>query len=148
MELEPRDGCGREAARGRDADQLCELVRHRIALEGVDDPRRDDEDRGHGGKRELEARIEQRVGVPAEEEGCADEQRLPPVALAGGQPGERPERGGQRRPHNGRMKPDREGVRSDAEQRRDLGEVASEACEQAERGYATADRSDLQAVHG
>ena len=81
VELQPRHRRRREPARRRDADQLRELVRDRVALERADDARRDDEDRGDRGERELEAGVEERVRVPREENRCADEQRLPAVAL-------------------------------------------------------------------
>ena len=148
MELEPRHRRGREAAGGRDADQLRELVRHRVALEGAHDARCDDEDRGDRCERELEACVEQRVGVPAEKKRRADEQRLPAVPFTGGEPGERPEPGGQCRPHDRRMEPHREGVGRDAEQRRDLRDVATEAGEQAERRDTAAHGGHLQPVHG
>ena len=54
-------------ARGH-ADQLREPVRHGIALERPHDARRDDEDRGHRGERELEAGVEERVRIPREQE--------------------------------------------------------------------------------
>lgn len=81
-------------------------MRHRVPLERLNDAWGHDEDRGDSGERELEPRVEQRVGVPAEEHGRADEQRLPAVTLAAGEPGERAKSGSQRGAHHRRMEPD------------------------------------------
>ena len=148
MELEPGDRRCRQPARRRDAYELRELVRDRVSLERPDDARRDDEDRRDCGERELEAGVEERIRVPAEEHGCADEQRLPPVALATREPGERAEGGGERSAHDGWMEPDRERIRRHRGQRRELGDVDSEAEKQDDCGSATTDRGDLQPVDG
>jgi hypothetical protein len=110
--------------------------------------RRDHEDRGDGGERQLEAGGEQRVGIPAEEHRRADEQRLPAVALSRDQPGERSETRGERGPHNRRMEPDGERIRRDREQSCDLGEIAPAAGEEDDRSDPTADGSDFQPVDG
>ena len=148
MELEPRDGRGREPARRRDADELREPVRHRVSLEQSDDARRDDEDRRDRGERELEAGVEQRVRVPAEQHGRADKQRLPAVTLAAGEPGKRPEACSERRAHHGRMEPDGERVGGHRKQRGGLGDVDSEAEKQDDCRGASPDRRDLQPVNG
>ena len=64
-----------------------------------------------------------------------------------GEPGERAEGGGERRAHDGRMEPDGERVRRDRGERRELGDVDSEAEEQYDGCRSTADRGDLQPVH-
>jgi hypothetical protein len=147
VELEPGDGRGGETAGCRDADELRELAGHWVALQRSDDARRDDEDRCDCGERELEAGVEQRVRVPGEEDGRTDEQGLPAISLSRGQPGERPERGRERRAHDGRMEPHRECVRGDREQGCDLSEVAPEAGEKDDAGDPAANGSHLQPVH-
>ena len=83
MELQPEDRRGREPAGSRDGQEGADLPRHRVALQGPADPRREDEDRGHGREGELEAGVEQRVRVPGEQNERPDEQEPPTVALAG-----------------------------------------------------------------
>ena len=148
MELKPGDGRRREAARRGDTDELREPRRHRVSLEHPDDAGRDDEDRRDSGERELKAGVEERVRVPAEEHGRTDEQRLPAVTLAAGEPGERAEAGCERRAHDGRMEPDGERVRRHRGQCRELGNVDSEAEEQDDGYGGAADRGDLEPVHG
>jgi hypothetical protein len=146
VELEPGDGCSRDSARCRHADELRKLTGNGISLECADDARRDDEDRRDGGERKLEAGIEERIRTPAEEHGGADEQGLPAITFATGQPRERTEPGGERSADDGRVEPDGERVGDDGQQSSDLGEIDSEAEEQDQGGSATADRSDLQSV--
>ena len=148
MELDPRDGRRRETARGRDADELREFVRDRVALESSDDPRRDDEDRGNGGERQLESRVEQRVRVPREEDGRADEERLPTVPLPRREPREGAERRGDAGAHDGRMETDRERVRGNGGEGRDLCDDPSEPGEEHDRDGGASDRRDLQAIDG
>jgi len=148
VELEPGDGRSRDSACCRDADELRELTGNGVSLECANDARRDDEDRRDGGERELEAGIEERVRIPAEEHGSADEQGLPAITFATGQPRERTETSGERSADNGRVEPDGERVRDDGQQSGDLGEIDSEAEEQDHGGSATAHRSDLQPIDG
>ena len=148
MELEPRHGCSRETARRGHADELREPVRHRVSLECPDDARRHDEDRGDGGKRELKAGVEERIRVPAQEDRRADEQCLPPVALAAGQPGKRSESRGECRSHHRRMEPDGKCVRRHRGQCSELGHVDPKTEEQDDGHGAAADSGDLQPIDG
>jgi hypothetical protein len=148
VELKPRHRGRGKTARGGDADELRDLVRDGVSVQEADDARRDHEDRRDGGEGELEAGIEQRVRVPGEEQSGSEEQRLPAVALARGQPGERGETGGECRSHHGRMEPNRKRVGGDGEQRRDLREIAPEPREQDDGSDTAADRGDLQPVDG
>ena len=148
MELEPRDGRGGEPARGGHADELRELVGHRVSLERPDDARHDDEDRRDRSERKLEPGVEERVRVPAEEHGCTHEQSLPAVTLTAGEPGERAEAGCERRADDGGMEPDRERVRPHRGQCRELGNVDPEAQEQDDGHSRAADRGDLEPVDG
>ena len=146
MELEPGDRRRRNPAGSRDSDQLRELARYRIPLERSHDARRNDEDRGDGCKRELEAGVEEQIRVPAEEHGGTHQERLPPVALASGKPRKRAEPGGERGPYDRRMEPHCHRVSRDRQKHRDLREVAPEAQEQDHRCSPAANRRDLQPV--
>ena len=146
MELEPRHRRGGEAARRRNADQLREPARDRIALERADDARRDHEDRGDGGERELEPGVEHGVRVPREEHRCADEERLPTVALPRREPCDSAERGGDRGANDGRVEPHRERVRRDRGERGDFGGDPAESDEKRDRDNRECDRRDLEAV--
>ena len=143
MELEPCDGRRRETARGRDADELREFVRDRVALERADDARCDDEDRSDGGERQLESRVEQRVRVPREEDGRADEERLPTVPLPRREPRERAERRGDTGAHDGRMETDRERVGGDGGECGDFGNEPAQTGEERDRDDGASDRRDL-----
>ena len=48
VELQPRDGRGRQAARRRERDHVRERAGHRVAVQDSPQPRRDREDRFHG----------------------------------------------------------------------------------------------------
>ena len=121
-------------------------MRDRVALERADDARCDDEDRGDGGERELESRVEQRVRVPREEDSRADEERLPTVPLPRREPRERAERRGDAGAHDGRMETDRERVRGNGGEGRDLCDEPSKPGEERDRDDGARDRRDLQAV--
>ena len=85
-------------------------------------------------------------GIPAEEHGRADEQRLPAVTLTAGQPGEGAKTGGKSRAHDRRVEPDGECVRGDREQGSALSEVDPEAQQQDHRRSTSPDGRDLQPV--
>ena len=148
VELEPCHGSRRHPARRRDADQLRNRARDGVALERADDARRDDEDRGDGGERELEAGVEQRVRVPGEQNRGADEKRLPAVALARREPRDPAEQRGDRRADDGRVEPDSERVRGHCAEGRELGGESPEAQEEDDCDDGARHRSDLQPVDG
>jgi len=99
-EMKPEDGSRRSAACSGERDDLGELDRQRVALQPRLDPRDEDEDCGDGGERELEARLEQAVRAPREQDGRSYEQEIPAVARAGREPGERREPARDARPHD------------------------------------------------
>lgn len=125
-EVEPEDrGRPRPAGhrdRERSPDHLREHERERQRLQPPVDARHDDEDRGDGCERQLEARVEQRRRVPDEEHERAEGEEVPAVPLPRGEPGERRQRAGDGSPHDGRLPADGERVRGDGADGRDLRE--------------------------
>src|SRR5205085_11512893 len=102
---------------------------HGVAVERGSDPRCEREDRDDRGKGELEARVEQRVRVPREQDDRAEEQEVPPVLLARRDPGERAERTRDRGPDDRRLRAYSEDVGTD---RGECAELADEAVVPAE----------------
>ncbi len=91
--------------------------------------------------------VEQRVRVPREEDGRADEQRLPAVALPRREPRERAERRNDSGTHDGRVETDRERVGRDGGERGNFGRDPAQAREQCyPRRPRSAIVDDLQAV--
>ena len=79
MELQPGDRRGGQAARGRDGDHQTQRLPERIALKRAVEARDEEEDRAHGGERELKAGIEQRVRIPRQQDDGADHKEMPTI---------------------------------------------------------------------
>src|SRR5207237_6405339 len=112
------------------------------------EPRREPEDGANGRERELEARVENGVRVRAEQDERAEQEKVPAVALAGREPGQRRERSGDSRPHDRRLRTHGEDVAADARQRAELAEPARNADEPREDQHAAADQGHVLTGHG
>ena len=124
MELKPQDRCGQEAAGCRDGDRSRELARKRVALEERREARYQDEDGAYSEERELKACVENVIGVPGEQDQCAETQEVPPVGGPSGKPGERPEHACHAGTDHGRLGADSKHVTPDRPDRADLAEPA------------------------
>ena len=100
-EVEPEHRRRDKAAADRDRKPLGDLRPQRIALEPTFDPWDDDEDRGDGDERKLEARLEERVRIDREKHRGADEQEVPAIRWTRREPRER-QRAVRRRPRGRR----------------------------------------------
>ena len=80
--------------------------RHGIPLEATLEARDEDEDGRHCGEGELEARVEQRVRIPREQDRRADEREVPAIARSRREPRKRREPARDSRPHDGRLPAD------------------------------------------
>jgi len=120
VELEPGDRRRREPAGGRYRHHEAQRLPEWIALEHAHESRNQNEDRDDGGERKLEAGIEQRVRIPAEQNDRADEQEVPTVCGAGREPGQRAERTGHAGADDRGLSADREHVGADRSKRGEL----------------------------
>ncbi len=102
-ELEEEDRRGCDSARDRDGDDCRRRPRHRIPLEPEHEARNEREDRGHRGKRQLEAGVEQVVRAPGEQHESSEQHEPPAVTLPCADPRERCKRSSDTRPHDGRL---------------------------------------------
>ena len=84
---------------------------NRVSLEHARERPREEEDRDDRGERELEARVEQQVRVPAEQHDGSERQHMPLVALPRDQPRDRHRAARDGRSDHRRLRTDRQHVR-------------------------------------
>ena len=147
MELQPGDRRGRQTAGGRHRDHGPQPRAQRISLEKALEARDEDEDRDHRRKRELKAGVEERVRVPGEQDDRPDEQQMPAVGRARGEPGERAERTGDPGTDDRRLGADREHVGPDRRECAELAEQARQAEQPGEQHRTGGDERDVLSGH-
>src|SRR5262249_6793667 len=81
LELKREDRRGGEPAGGRDREEAGSLGGKRVPLQHVPELGRERENRDHRREGELEARVEQRVRIPRQEDEPTEQKEPPPVAL-------------------------------------------------------------------
>ncbi len=107
-----------------------------------------DEDRGDRCERKLEAGVEQRVGVPREQDRRADEQEVPAVERPGREPRQRGERAGDSGPNDRRLPADRQDIPTDRSESANLSGKTRQADEPGQEQGAARDERDVLAGDG
>ena len=147
-EVEPDDGRGDDTARDRHHEDVPRLARHGVPLGDARGTRQRDEDRRDGRERQLKPGLEPRGRHPRQQHQRADGERVPAVARAGDDPGERSEHAGDRRPHDRRLPSDRERVREHHDDRDALADEPPDTGDARDGHDADRRDRDVLARHG